>query len=165
MEISYPSELITTLKGKYLLLDSNLFIDSISKPTVFKEFLNGLKEADITLTTLELIKFELLKGSANLNKYAEKENLIGNIIDVLLPIVPQTSILVFELIKKYGIDGTGLTITDLFLGAMLIQYKKNMYLMTRDTTDFIQRIFDLAFVINIPHGKGIYTYGIYQYSK
>lgn len=39
------------------------------------------------------------------------------------------------------------------------------HLMTRDTTDFLQSIFDLTSVVNIPTSKGIFTYGIYQYTK
>ena len=122
-----------------------------------------MKEANITLTTNDFVKYELLKGFSELSKYKAKEEVVSNIIDVMLPVVPQTFQLVYELIKTYGIDGTALSLTDLILGATLMQFKENIYLMTRDTTDFIQKIFDLTFIINAPHPKGIFTYGIYQY--
>lgn len=165
MEIIYPTTLIPFLKNKHLLLDTNVFRDAASKPTVFDNFFNKLKENDVTLTTIDVVKYELLKGSATANKYKEKEKLIKDIIDIELPIMPQTYKLIYELIQSYGIDGAALNNTDLFLGAMLMQYKKDLCLMTRDTTDFMQDIFDLPFVINLPNHKGIFTYGIYQFTK
>ncbi|MCL5970146.1 MAG: hypothetical protein M1450_01420 [Patescibacteria group bacterium] len=165
MEIIYPPALITCLKNKHLILDTTVFRDAAVKPTVFENFFNKLKEANIVLTTNDFVKFELLKGSSDSSKYKAKEKVINDIIDVSLPVLSQTCELVYDLIEDYGIDGTSLSITDLTLGATLMQYKENIYLMTRDTTDFIQKIFHLVFVINAPHPKGIFTYGVYQYLK
>lgn len=163
MEISYPPTFITSLKGKHLLLDTNVFRDSAVQPTAYKNFFNTLKNANITLATIDMVKYELLKGSSDKNKYEAKEKFIHDIIDVLLPVLPGTMKLGYELITKYGIDGTALHITDLLLGAILMQYKENIYLMTRDTTDFISSIFELKFIVNAPHARGIFTYGVYQY--
>ncbi len=165
MEITYPLTFIPSLKHKHLLLDTNVFRDVATKPIVFRNFFNELKKTDITLTTIDLIKYELLKGSADIAKYKAKETFINEIIDACIPLVPETLALVYDLIKMYGIDGTALSITDLLLGAILMQYKQNIYLMTRDTTDFMQKIFDLSSIVNIPHNKGIFTYGVYQYTK
>ena len=46
-----------------------------------------------------------------------------------------------------------------------MQYEKNIYLITRDTSDFILSIFKLPFIVNATYNKGIYSYGIYQYIK
>lgn len=150
MEIIYPTTLIPFLKNRHLLLDTNVFRDAASKPTAFDNFFNVLKKNDVTLTTISVVKYELLKGSSNEIKYKEKEKLISDIIDAELPITPIAYGLVYKLIQLYGIDGTALNTTDLFLGAMLMQYGKGLYLMTRDTTDFMQNIFDLPSVVNFP---------------
>lgn len=165
MKIIYSPELITSLKNRHLVLDATVFRDVYIKPAAYDDFFNKLKESNIILTTNDFVKYELLKGSIDIPKYKAREKVINDIIDISLPILPQTFQLVYDLIKEYGIDGTALSISDLFLGAALMQYGENIYLMTRDTTDFIQRIFDLSFVINAPHSKGIFTYGIYQYRK
>ncbi len=165
MEIKYPSTIIPFLKNKHLLLDTNIFRDAANKPTQFISFFNDLKKADVTLATIEPVKYELLKGSADINKYKEKEKLIEDIIDVTIPFTTASFELVYELINIYGIDGTALSITDLMLGVILMQYKDNICLMTRDTSDFLQSIFELPFIINATHAKGIFTYGIYQYNK
>ena len=165
MEIIYSPTLIPSLKNKHLLLDTNVFRDIAGKPTVFADFFNLLKKEDVTLVTLDVVKYEILKGSKDRQKYEEKEKQINAIVDVILPIIPGGDKLIYKLIKQYGIDGTAISITDLFLGATLMQYKKNIFLMTRDTTDFMQNIFQLKFIVNAPHNKGIFTYGIYQYSE
>lgn len=163
MEIIYPSDLLISLKNKHLLLDTNVFRDAASQPTLYTNFFNELKNSNITLATIDLVRYELLTGSANAKKYQEKEQHIVHIIDVIIPVFPQTCKFAYELIEQYGIDGTGISNTDLFLAALLKQYGKGIYLLTRDTSDFISRIFDLLFIINCPLAKGIFTYGIYQY--
>lgn len=164
MEIRYSPNLIPFLKNKQLLLDTNVFRDVASKPTVYTQFFNLLKQYEVTIVTIDLVKYELLKGSIDEKKYKAKENFILSIIDLTIPLNPAIYDNTYTLIQKYGIDGTALNITDLFLGAMLMQYKNNLCLMTRDTTDFMQNIFDVPHVINVPYQKGIFTYGIYQYT-
>lgn len=165
MEITYSPQFISSLSKKHLLLDTNVFRDAVNNHSAFRDFFNELKTADVTLVTIDSVKYELLKGSANSRKYEEKEILIREIVDATLPFTSHTSELIYELIREYGIDGTALSITDLTLGANLKQYKNNIYLMSRDTTDFMQNIFDLAFIINASYKKGIFTYGVYQYIK
>lgn len=165
MDIQFSTVLIASIKHKHLLLDTNVFRDAVSKPSVFSDFFNDLRKEDVTLATIDFVKYELMKGSSNEIKYKDKEESIKNIIDTVIPIMPETYQLVYKLIQRYGIDGTAVSVTDLFLGAILMQYRQNIYLMTRDTTDFLQSIFDLTSVVNIPIGKGIFTYGIYQYTR
>lgn len=158
-------KLLLSLKNKYLLLDTNVFIDALIKPSVYRDFFNDLKKSDVTLVTIDLVKYEFLKGAANNEKYKEKEKFLNAIVEAVLPMTPKTFELVYSLIKSYGEDGKAPQMTDLVLGAFLMQFKKNIFLMTKDTTDFIQSIFDLPHIINVPHHKGIHTYGIYQYSQ
>lgn len=165
MDIQFSTALIASIEHKHLLLDTNVFRDAVSKPSVFSDFFNSLRKADVTLATIDFVKYELMKGSSSDGKYKDKEESVKTIIDAVIPIVPETYKLVYKLIQRYGIDGTAVSIVDLFLGAILMQYKQNIYLMTRDTSDFLQSIFDLTFVVNIPNSKGIFTYGIYQYKE
>jgi len=166
MNLIYPPTLIPTIKYKHLLLDTNVFRDAANNISTYTTFFNDLKSNGVTLTTIDLVKFELLKGSTNTAKYQATEKHIDDITNkTTLPINPRNCELAYDLIKLYGIDGSAMHITDLFLGTILMQYGENIYLMTRDTSDFLQRIFNLRFVINATHAKGIFTYGIYQYTK
>ncbi len=165
MEITYPSDLLSTLNNKHLLLDTNVFRDAVTQPVFFTSFFNVLKKSDVTLATIDLVKYELLTGSATLLKFKEKEQHIKDIIDVTVPILPQTYSITYELIQQYGIDGAGVCTTDLLLGSLLKQYNKGIFLLTRDTSDFIKRIFELTSIVNCPHAKGIFTYGVYSYKS
>lgn len=165
MEVVYQQTLIPFLKHKHLLLDTNVFLDTAFKPSIYKEFFNKLKTNDVTLVTMDLVKYELLKGASSEEKYKDKKTLIDEIVDATLPIDKHTFELAFGLIQEYGIDGTSLNTTDWLLGALLKQYGKNLCLMTRDTTDFISGIFRLPFVINVTRPKAISTYGIYYYEN
>lgn len=165
MEISYPQTLIPSLKNKHLLLDTNIIRDATNNPNDFNKFFNELKNSNITLTTIDFVRYEILKGSLNDAKYELREKLLHEILDTNIPVVPETYKLAYELIKMYRIHGSALHITDLLLGALLMQYKKNIYLISRDTTDFLQSVFNLSFIVNASFNKGIFTYGIYQYVK
>ena len=88
MEIIYSPTLISSLKNKHLLLDTNVFRDMASKPTIFADFFNLLKKEGVTLATLDVVKYEILKGSRDNEKYKEKEKQIDAIIDIVLPVIP-----------------------------------------------------------------------------
>lgn len=166
MEILYPPTLISAFKNKHVLLDTNIFIDSLNKPVAFRNFFSRLLSEQVTLSTIDLVKYELLIGSSDQAKYQLREQYIKDITeDYTVPITPKTYDLIDDLMRKYGIDGAGVEITDLFLGAIFMQYKSNIFLMSKDTSAFIQRIFELVFILNHPHSKGIYTYGVYQYTQ
>ena len=163
MEAIYPRELLACLKSKYLLLDTNVFIDYAFNEPAFTNFLNLLKSSDVTLAITDVVRFEFFKGAKNALKYAEKELFLKKIVDVDIPAVAKTMSLGHELIKEYGIEGSVLSSTDVILGSLLKQYPAHIYLMTRDTTDFICGVFNLCYMVNIPHDKGVFSYGIYKY--
>ncbi len=165
MAILYPLTLLTSLKDKHILLDTNIFIDASSRPKIYGEFFNTLRSHDITLATIDLVQLEFLKGSSNRTKYDEKKIYLNDTIDVILPTQSEEYKNAYELLLEFGIDGKAVSNTDLMLASLLKRFGKNIFLLTRDTTDFIERMFNLQYIINCPHPKGIFTYGIYQYSS
>lgn len=44
-----------------------------------------------------------------------------------------------------------------------MKYRKNLFLLTRNTNDFQQNIFEVKSIVNVTYQKGIHSYGIYQY--
>lgn len=166
MKIYYPENLFKILRGKHLLFDTNVFIDSFNfnKPKEYITFFNDLKENDTTLITIEGVVHEFLKGSKNAEAYKAKEEYIKDIIDLELPFRENRE-KINELIKLYGADGGSMQMIDYYLGATLLQYKANLFLMTRDIKDFSQTIFSLKSTISVPTGKTIFTYGIYTYEE
>lgn len=165
MDILKPADLLSLLKGKNVLLDTNILIDSSIKPTIFNAFLKELKDNATTILTIEPVVFEYLQGAPSEERYKEKREILASIIDDYLPITGDTFDNVHELIKLFGIEGKGIDMTDLLLGGVLMQYPKELFLFTKNTTDFPMNIYNLVSVFNFPHNKSIQTYGVYTFQK
>lgn len=167
MKIYYPENLFRTLKDKHLLLDTNVFIDSFNfaQPQDYVLFFNKLKDNNTTLTTIDGVVMEFLKGSKSEEVYSKKNEHIENIIDVKLPFFQEESATIHELIKLYKAGGGSVELVDYHLGANLMKYKHNLFLMTRNSKDFPQDIFSLESTISFASSKTIFTYGIYTYGK
>lgn len=162
MKIITPQGFFQTFKDKHILLDTSVFIDSFLHPAEFGQFFNSLRAQGSTLVSLDAVKIEFLKGAPNAEKYKQKEDFFDEIIDTCLPITSDTLLNLYELVQKYGEGGKSLSITDLFLGAILMQYKSSLFLLTKNTTDFPTNIFNLKSYINISYTKGLHTYGVYN---
>ena len=119
--IQIPPTFLTSTKGKHLLLDTNLFRDAAMKPTVYDSFFNELKSSEITLTTIDLVKYELLKGSSNSDKYKAKEKLISDIVDTTIPILPETHLKVYNRFQEH--PGFSIQGCHAPCGAWLVQYR------------------------------------------
>ncbi len=68
-----------------------------------------------------------------------------------------------ELVGRLGIEGNGSSMTDLLLGAALMQYPNSIALMTKNTTDFPTNVFNLATHMLLYKRKSIDSYGFYTY--
>jgi predicted nucleic acid-binding protein len=162
MGLIIPPDLISSLKNKYLLLDTNIFIDASKHPADFSDFFNVLKSEDLTLVTIDCVKIEFLRGAPNDEKYKEKEEFFDDITKFVLPVDKEVIDNTYKLVKRYKEAGGTIHFTDLFLGATLMRYKSNIYLFSRNINELPASIFDLEFIINYPINKGIFTYGIYK---
>lgn len=162
MGLIIPQGLISSLKNKHILLDTNIFIDATKHPNDFTDFFNTLKDEDIIVATIDCVKIEFLRGAPNEEKYKEKEAYFNNITKFILPTDLEVIANSYELIKKYKEQGGTVAIADLYLGANLMKYKSNLYLLSKNTTELPVTIFDLEFIINYPLNKGIFTYGVYK---
>lgn len=163
MEIIKPVDLLSLLKDKHILLDTNILIDSLTKPRLFKSFFNELRENGVTITSIDPVAIEFLQGASDKKRYGEKKEILSQIIDAFIPINKDIFNNVYKLIEAYGIDGKGTDMTDFLLGAALVQYPERLFLFTKNTGDFPLSVFNLVSVINFPTIKSIQTYGIYKY--
>lgn len=160
-----PENLLPLLKDKHLLLDTNVFIDSLAKPSLYSQLYNKLKDNNTFLATIDFVKMEILKGAEDATRYNTKERLITDVTETILPNMPTHVEQAYELIKKYQEDGKSLSITDYYLGVNLMHYKSSLLLMTRNTTEFPERIFNLVGSINVFFDKTLHAYGVYQYPQ
>lgn len=160
MEIILPPDFLSITNNKHLLLDTSVFIDGFAHPSEFARFFNQLRDNNTILVTVSAVLNEFLKGSTTEVKFKEKKQFVKSIVETILPDVNlQTDI--EALIKKYGIESKDLSMTDLYLGATLVEYGNNICLLTRDLTDFPTNIFQRITFLNATHTKGIFTFGVY----
>lgn len=163
MKIIIPPDFLQILEGKHLLLDTCVFIDAFLNPTQFGEFFNKLRDADIVLVCIDVVKAEFLKGALSDLKYDEKVSFFEQICNTILPINSNIFANLYPLIKEYKETGKSLSETDLLLGAELKFYGKNLLLLTKNTTEFPTNIFKLETQFNISYTKGLHSYGVYTY--
>lgn len=164
MKIITPSDFFQIFKNKHILLDTSAFIDAFLNPVRFGEFFNNLRTQETTLVSLDVVKTEFLKGAPTVEKYNQKKEFFDQIIEACLPTTNETFVNLYKLIQMYKENGKSLSVTDLFLGATLMQYKRNLFLLTKNTTDFPTNIFTLESYINISYTKGLHTYGVYSFT-
>lgn len=162
MKIITPPDFFQIFKDTHILLDTSVFIDAFLNPVQFGEFFNNLKTQGSTLVSLDVVKTEFLKGAPTVEKYNQKEDFFDQIIETCLPTINEMFINLYKLIQMYKEDGKSLSVTDLFLGATLMQYKGSLFLLTKNTTDFPTNIFNLESYINISYTRGLHTYGVYN---
>lgn len=162
MKIITPADFFQTFKDSHLLLDTSIFIDAFLHAEEFGQFFNSLKNQGTTLTSLDVVKIEFLKGAPDKEKYDQKNEFFDQIVDTCIPITSETIANLYKIVIEYKEDGKSLSIVDLFLGATLKQYQKSLYLLTKNTTDFPTSIFNLVSYFNISYRKGLHVYGIYN---
>lgn len=165
MKIAPPREFLPAIKGKALLLDTNIFIDAFSHPSEFTRFFNDLrsKDNDVTLVTIDHVLIEFLKGAATESRLNEKKTYLESIIDTYLPVTKDLLDEVMKLLREYKIESKDISITDLYLGGMLVKYKNNICLLTKDLADFPESIFERTSYVTLLENKSIRNYGVYCY--
>lgn len=58
MKIILPTDFLEIIKDKGLLLDTNFFIDAFLNSVEFGAFIKQLKDANVTLISLDVVKKE-----------------------------------------------------------------------------------------------------------
>jgi predicted nucleic acid-binding protein len=164
MNIELSPNFLQTIKGKWLLLDTCVFIDTSLNPSSFLSLFNDLKTNGVTLLTIKPVLMEFVEGAADPIRFKEKSQIIDNIIEAYLPITEEIFEESLNLIKDYGPDGKGLGVTDFLLGALLKKFKGNLFLFSKNTNDFLTNIFPVVSTANMIYRKGIHTYGVYSFS-
>lgn len=162
MKIEYPQDLLSILKNKHLLLDTNVFIDAFASPSEYGVFFNSLKENNTTLVTIKLVLIEFLKGAPTKEKQFEKRKFIDNIVDAYLPSQPDFTEDVLTILNKLGIESKASSLTDLVLGANLLRYKTGLFLLTKDLSDFPTNVFERITYITVLKPKTIQSFGVYN---
>lgn len=165
MRITIPEDFLPSIKNKHLLLDTCVFIDALLNPGEFGGLFETLRNNGIILVTIEPVLIEFVQGTFDEKKMNDKKEFIDTFVESYLPIPKTLFTNIERLLLEYREDGKGLSMTDLILGAMLMQFPSNLLLLTKNTTEFPTNIFTLSTHMNLLHRKGIHSYGVYYYES
>lgn len=162
MEIITPQDFHSVTNGKHILLDTSIFIDAFLHPSQFGDFFNRLKDNNCTLVTIKPVLLEFVKGATTDKKFDEKKGFVDSIIESFLPITDDILDNAFDLVKEYRIEGKDLSLTDFILGGIAVKYKRSIYLLTKDISDFPTNIFTRITYFHLFHRKAIHSFGLYS---
>lgn len=168
IKIIVGRDFIETVRGKFILLDTNIFIDSST--TTFKEHLVDFLQHKIeaTLFTIDTVYLEFVKGSQDDQVFLNRESFLKQFVDNnIVPLTTQVQQDMVDIIKNMKQGGAKASYVDISLGAFIKQYseKQNTLLLTKNVTDFPLNIYDLKSSFTIFHNSTAHTYGLYSFRK
>jgi|WetSurMetagenome_2_1015567.scaffolds.fasta_scaffold17567_4 predicted nucleic acid-binding protein len=164
--------IIEELKGKTILLDTNVIIEFAKYPSSFQGFFDDLINNRVVPAVDESIKCEFLRKSNTLEKRKKKEDFLDFLLGTdenrtELKITNEIFSDATHLSNLFNFlnDKNNSSITDCLLAALLKKYENNLYLATINNKDFSIKIFDRVLICNIEIGDEIRNIGIYKFSK
>ena len=165
MELILPHDFYSTIKNKFLLLDTSVFIDFLLNSAKFGKLFTDLKSNGCSLLTLDAVALEFIKGASDQTSFSKKELIIKDIVDSILPVSKDIWEESMKLLKIYKEDAKTASITDLLLAATLVKYHNTTFLVTKNLNDFPINIFKLETHFNLLHRKGLHSYGVLSFVK
>ncbi len=146
-----------------ILIDTCFLIDSGLWSGRFASFIEILNEKKVAKLSISLVRSEFVMATSK-TSYDQKLRYFETLIDGLLPIDSSVELLTNDLIAEYSQDIKGVSPVDLYLGGMIKRYKL-LYLLTKNHSDFPERLFTRKALINFELPKAIWTYALYQYKE
>lgn len=148
----------------HIALDTCVFMDAYKHPDRFQDFFVLAKNKHVTLTTTSLVYFEFSRGFDTIRDFNEAEEAFNSIIDYVYPLKDLDEWV--EKVKRvYRKDGRNVDITDMFMGALLLKYKSDMLVMSKNHKHFLTEIFDIQTFIPLLGKNEVQTYCFYKYSE
>lgn len=168
-----PTEDLSWLKNKFLLLDTNILIDSVKYPDEFKTFFDLVNSNEVKSVVDYTITFEFLRY-ANSTKESKDYNLFLDKIfgakKNQIALLPRPEI--FKIAENIALianrtDNNKIGLADCLIGAQLAKYTDGLlFLATQNHSDFPVCIYDLLYKhdMRLTNGK-IKVVGIYQLNR
>lgn len=160
------------LRDKFVLLDSNILINSSKNPEEFEAFYRSLVEYNTKAVLDESVKFEFLRGMRESGDKEKYDNfltlLFGNVSEKLeLKVDPKT----FEVAKNIAViygrhSKPKIEFGDCMIASQMHKYTHSgLYLATENHDDFPRLLFDLIHtqVIDVAARGELHTIGIYKF--
>ena len=147
-------ENIKELERQYVLLDTNVLIDSTKYPEEFDSFFGLLKKFHVESVIDYVVKFEFLKGARNKDEY--KKHI--KFLDLLCGTDRHELFLnkeIFEVAENisriaYKSSNKNLSLNDSLIAAQIQKYSKTnsnrLFLATQNHKDFLPTLFEQIYI-------------------
>ncbi len=154
----------------YILLDTNILIQSFEFLEEFAHIFDFLAEQKCTLLYSSLTRFEFIRGAFRKSFKTDRENYLKKL--KLEQIIwkdegdMQDTIFISHLYSALGLSDRNLPdLVDCSLGGFLKKYKTSMLLMTGNIKHFPTSVFDRIYVQAVDkHTNDIYPVSFYEYN-
>jgi len=168
-----PTEDLSWLKNRFVLLDTNILIDSAKYPVEFKSFYDLLSNNNVKSVFDYTVNFEFLSHATSLKESKDYHLFLDHTFgakknQLQLP----TSSQLFKVAQNISLianrmDNNKISLADCLIGAQMAQYSDgSLFLATQNHSDFPACIYDLLFkqIIRLKNGK-IKLIGFYKLNK
>lgn len=163
-----------TLRGRYVLLDTNVVINIGRYLKFYQNLIDSLFEHDVVLLINPIVKAELfafVKTDSDAEKVTKLINILSNDKpdDSLMPFTNNIDYAI-KLGRKYQeleVPVKHIQLPDLLIGAELARYQKggHLFLATEDHSGFPVPIYKRHGIETIDCGQSIHTVGFYNLSE
>jgi hypothetical protein len=157
-----------SIKGKTILLDTNVIVNGYQHPKEFQELLQNLSDLDCELTTIEAVRLEFFSQNRSLEELTKKVNFYNETITY--PELPtrtfEQNMRELSLLYAFGMQVKTFQTVDFMLAAAMKRYSKNILLLTNDHNGFTPRLFDLQEVVPlVPECGSVVAFGLYSFAE
>ena len=165
-------ELKKSLKGKHIILDTNVLICLFENFDEGQEFISFLllEIEDCTLTYFPLIEFEFTRGAYQKEHQEKRKEFLEKLSIESLPFHgDEFTDETIKIAQIYASKKKSPELVDCYIAAYLNKYKDKLFLATLNHKHFPQFIFDRIHVWPVINDKGdepkSFPIGIYSFSK
>lgn len=166
------------VENKFLLLDTNVIIDSSKFPDEYQGFYDELKRKKVSAVLERTVQFEFLRGAQSKAQHEAFESHLQLLIGGD-PVILQPDEETFKVARRISQiarseEGRQLGLGDCLIGAQIKKYVESngmLYLATQNHKDFPVCIFErkATYLITTHNGNikvvGIYTFNLDYFNK
>lgn len=171
MKLAVSEQFIGNLKSRFLILDTNVFIDA-SKPegrAAFADFFTRLHSGGCLVVTITAVAIEFLKGARNFTEMRQLKDYLETVCNGVLILheerdAANQSFIEPELVLSYGERARLVSYTDYLLAKALKKYK-TAALLTSNHKDFPTSVFDREEMVILHKEADVTSYGVYRFSE
>ena len=154
------------LDKKFLLIDTSFLIDASKYRAEYTELISMLDAVDCELVSLEAVYYEFMRGGTKQSQASDFHAFFSTVVKgSVLPIDPivaeNVKILTKILIGRKG----NISYVDALLLGMVMKYKGEVMLLTRDRTDVLTTLFPIVVNIKVETVDGNAMYSIYSFDS